>query len=163
MEKGLKEIHGRSATPLIRARVCVRVFACVRASKILWREVVWISCYQQKSLSWTTPTLKNPSTLSLTHIHTSSSSLSFLTLSHSPFLSFFFLLCFHPAPRPWCEIPHVLTLHYPQHIVQQRHDESWHSPSPLGRHDDGLKDDRDSICICHDVISSNCLLTSSHP
>lgn len=81
VEKGLKEIHGRSATPLIRARVCVRVFACVRASKILWREVVWISCYQQKSLSWTTPTLKNPSTLSLSHTY---------TLRHPLFL---FLLC----------------------------------------------------------------------
>lgn len=33
-----------------------------------------------------------------------------------------------PAPRPRCEIHHVLTPHYPQHIFRQRDDESRRSP-----------------------------------
>lgn len=164
VEKGLKEIQGRSATLLVRVCVCVfdRVFVCV--SKTLWGEVVWISCYQQNSLSLDHPPSNTPP-----HTHTKKTQtppIHNLSYTSSSSLFFFFLTCITPyfpfnfflsvpLRGPWCEIRHVLTLHYPQLIFRQRDDESQRSPSPLGRHDDALQDGRDSICMCHDVISSN--------
>lgn len=56
-----------------------------------------------------------------------------------PLPSVSLFLCFHPAPRPSCEIHHVFTLHYPQcSFLTKRGDESQRRPSsPCTRSGDG--------------------------
>ncbi len=111
VEKGLKEIQGRSTTLLVL--VCDSVCVCLR-----YFGERWYGFLPTNKIS-----LLDPSLLSYRYAlpHPLIPFSLQLTLPYSP-------LSFHPAGRPWCKIHHVLTLHYPQHILRQRDDESHHSP-----------------------------------
>lgn len=122
MEKRLKEIQGRAASPLVR--VCVHV--CV----MYFGERRWVFLATNETFSLDAPTLQKT-------IHP----LSLLSGARSPVSVSLSIAFVRPAARPPCEIHHVLTPHYSRHIFRQRDDESLHSPLSLpGSHGDALRD-----------------------
>lgn len=94
----------------------------------------------------------HPSFLSVPYIHPFYLSVSpfFFSILTPPFFSFLLTFSAVPLGGPWCEIHHALTLNITRSSMSSDKEMMSHHTAL-----DGFIDGHDSICSCHDVISSN--------